>query len=145
MKKIQTIFLLVALCFAMGSANAAAGSNSLWYMSKNFSNYDAAKRLTPIAVHVNVVTLLGLPISVCSVLGQTLISGAYVYQVGAPILRVQVQCYNYEQQTLIWQVAPGDEIHAYGYVIGTGFNSEVFKIVTAADISAGILTLNLLL
>ncbi|HEY9257758.1 hypothetical protein [Chitinophaga sp.] len=145
MKKIQTLFLVASLCFAMSSANAAAGSNSLWYMSKSFSNYTAAARLSPISVSVNVVTLLGVPVKICSALGQTLITSPLVYKLEPTIISIPIQCSNYQQQPVILDVAAGDVIEAWGYVLSTGFNIYAQHTVTTADISAGTVTVNLLL
>ncbi|SHL59291.1 hypothetical protein SAMN05444266_104103 [Chitinophaga jiangningensis] len=148
MKKFQVFFLLACMCLAFGTVNAATSHTSgqpLWYMGKSFSNYAPAKRLTPVSVRVNVLSLLGVPINVCSLVGQTLIGSTFYYKDGSSVLPAPVQCYNYEQVPAILQVAEGDLVVAWGTVLSTGIQTAANKTVTAADISAGVVTVNLLL
>lgn len=150
MKRIQTLFFGAFLCLAMPSANAVTGnhSGSLWYLSKTFSGYAPAKRLSPVLIRVNVISLLGLPQNVCSLAGQLLISNTYVHmsRQNQPVATfVPVLCFNNEQVPLEFQCEPGDIITVAGTVLGTSLQTTATKTVTIDDINLGVFSINLIL
>ncbi|RAJ02288.1 hypothetical protein LX64_03297 [Chitinophaga skermanii] len=144
MKKFQTLFILASVCLLFSNIQAA-NSHPAWDIKQTFFKDAPAKRFSSVSVRINVVGLLGLPINVCSVAGQLLIGTTYAYVDGTVTIPTAVQCYSNEQTPLLLDVSEGSRIVIWGTVLSTGLQASAIKTVTAGDISAGVVTVNLLL